>query len=129
MTKPVKVTATTLADENHAVLTVEGGGKGYQKKPCPECPCMSAAEHKRLLAEIESLKAAMRADIQGAGPTTGPIYHQNIREALGLPAEGSGADLVMNVPFGWRCKICGTENKVCPHLTGGTGGNGSSEKM
>lgn len=61
---------------------------------------MSAAEHKRLLAEIESLKAAMRADIQGAGPTTGPIYHQNIRKALGLPAEGSGADIVKPEPGG-----------------------------
>lgn len=45
-------------------------------------------------AEIERLKAAMLADIRGAGPLTGPTYHENIRKALNLPLEGDGAEIL-----------------------------------
>lgn len=44
--------------------------------------------------EIDRLKAAMLADIRGAGPFTGPIYHENIRKALNLPLEGDGAEIL-----------------------------------
>lgn len=30
--------ARRLADENNAVVTVEGAGGGYCRTPCPECP-------------------------------------------------------------------------------------------
>ncbi|UDM18995.1 DUF6283 family protein [Vogesella sp. XCS3] len=32
------VTDKRLADENHQVVTVEGGRGGYRKKPCKDCP-------------------------------------------------------------------------------------------
>lgn len=52
------------------------------------CSNWLKAEIKALFAEIARLKAAMMADIRGAGPMTGPIFHSEIRRALGLPAEG-----------------------------------------
>lgn len=36
-TKP-RVTATRPAGPEHAVLTVQGGGGNWQRKPCAECP-------------------------------------------------------------------------------------------
>lgn len=32
------ITDKRLADENHQVVTVEGGRGGYRKKPCKDCP-------------------------------------------------------------------------------------------
>lgn len=33
-----RITATRLADENNAVITVVGGGQQYRRKPCQGCP-------------------------------------------------------------------------------------------
>jgi hypothetical protein len=33
-----KITAVHPADDNHRVLTVEGGGGNYRRKPCSDCP-------------------------------------------------------------------------------------------
>jgi hypothetical protein len=33
-----RVVRSRLADENHAVITLEGGGFRYCRRPCPECP-------------------------------------------------------------------------------------------
>ena len=55
---------------------------------------MLAAEMKTLRAQLAALKTAALADIRGAGPVTGPIYHREIRKALGLPADGDGRDVV-----------------------------------
>lgn len=38
MRKPTVITRVRPADENHQVLTVEGGGCSYRKKPCKNCP-------------------------------------------------------------------------------------------
>jgi hypothetical protein len=37
--KTSRITKATPADENHQVVTVEGGGcRKYMKHPCPDCP-------------------------------------------------------------------------------------------
>jgi len=36
--KPTVITRTRPADEHHQVITVEGGGDSYRKKPCKNCP-------------------------------------------------------------------------------------------
>lgn len=33
-----RVTRRRLAGEDHAVVTVEGGGDAYRREPCPTCP-------------------------------------------------------------------------------------------
>lgn len=33
-----EITQVRKADENHQVVTVEGGHKGYKKRPCADCP-------------------------------------------------------------------------------------------
>lgn len=43
----------------------------------------------RLVKALEIAMGAMRIDIAGAGPLTGPIYHENIRTAL-AEIEGMG---------------------------------------
>ena len=43
------------------------------------------------------LREACLKDIAGAGPMTGPIYHSEIRKALGLDAEGSGPDVIQEM--------------------------------
>lgn len=40
------------------------------------------------------LREACLKDIAGAGPLTGPTYHEHIRMALGIPAEGSGPEAI-----------------------------------
>jgi len=42
--------------------------------------------------EIADLKKAIREDIMGAGPCTGPIYHREIRKVIGCPPDGSGPE-------------------------------------
>lgn len=38
MAKKAHVTQTRSADQDHNVLTVEGGSGAYRRKPCPGCP-------------------------------------------------------------------------------------------
>lgn len=38
MRKSTVITRVRPADENHQVLTVEGSGGSYRKKPCKNCP-------------------------------------------------------------------------------------------
>ncbi len=38
MSKPALITRVRPADKHHQVLTVEGGGGSYRKKPCKNCP-------------------------------------------------------------------------------------------
>lgn len=36
--KPARVTRVRPAGQRHQVLTIEGGSRGYRKKPCKDCP-------------------------------------------------------------------------------------------
>lgn len=36
--KPATITRTRPANENHQVVTVEGGSGSYRRDPCPNCP-------------------------------------------------------------------------------------------
>jgi hypothetical protein len=38
MRKPARITDVRPVDENHQVLTVEGGGGQYRREPCGGCP-------------------------------------------------------------------------------------------
>ena len=38
MAKEVKISKITPAGEGHQVVSMEGGGGGYRKKPCSDCP-------------------------------------------------------------------------------------------
>lgn len=38
MPKQTRVVRTRPADDNHQVVTVEGGSAGYCRKPCADCP-------------------------------------------------------------------------------------------
>jgi len=47
-------------------------------------------ERLKLSGRVKELEAAILKDVSEAGPTTGPIYHKEVRKVMGLSAEGSG---------------------------------------
>lgn len=62
-----KETGRILADKNHAVITVEGGGKGYRKTPCAECPWRKDSPIGAFPAEAYRISAKTSKDM---APTT-----------------------------------------------------------
>ncbi|MDG3444636.1 DUF6283 family protein [Nitrospirillum amazonense] len=61
--KPPTIISIRPADENHQVVSVEGGGARYMRKPCPECPWRRAAPIGAFPAEAYRISAKTAYDM------------------------------------------------------------------
>lgn len=57
------ITSRRHADDNHDVVTVEGGGHAYRREPCPDCPWRLDAETGAFPAEAFRFSANTAHDM------------------------------------------------------------------
>lgn len=101
------VTNRRLAGEDHAVITVEGGGHHYRREPCPDCPWRLDAVEK---FPAEAFRHSANTATDGAHMLTVGVNeathtfgcHQS---GAGKPATCAGYILRGSDAIGWRLSL------------------------